>query len=54
MPVAVDKRFKRAVFIVGGTDYAQQFTMTKLMGVPAGLFEVLDPTSGSFPQDRSS
>ena len=43
MPAAVDKRFKRAVFIVGGADYAHQFTMTKLMGVPAGLFEVLDP-----------
>jgi uncharacterized protein len=43
MPAAVDKRFKRAVFIVGGADYAHEFTMTKLMGVPAGLFEVLDP-----------
>ena len=43
MPAAVDKRFKRAVFIVGGADYAHEFPMTKLMGVPAGLFEVLDP-----------
>ena len=43
MPTAVDKRFKRAVFIVGCADYAQKFTMTKLMGVPAGLFEIVDP-----------
>lgn len=44
MLVALDKRLKRAVFIVGGADYQKKMrSMIYVMGIPASEFELVEP-----------